>query len=203
MTDQLGRLWWWVTHFELGLPESLMLVISVVTLLIILFQVRLMLHQRSLMKEQLDIVKKQDEILSAERARRAVLEIKVELPTDTHGIKVFVKNSGTKTAKNFYWHLLVPPQILQYEYFKLEGTTDVGGQETLQIEGGAYRHFKGFAEKPLYPTRSMLLGVFVISHTAAPGVYSMFWSTVTEDGANPPEGQQTNRSVFTIGRINA
>ena len=209
MTDQLGRVWWWVTHLELGLPELLGILtalIGAVTLLIVLIQLRLMRRQTSLMevqtqlsKQQVDIVKKQDEILSAERARRAVLEIKVDLPAGTHGLSVSVENSGTKTAPNFYWHLLVPQHILQYENFKPEGTSELSSTGREEIEGVVYSNFSDFVAKPLYPTRLAKLGHFITSHTAPSGKYWMRWSTVSEDGANPPETDRLNRSAFTIG----
>jgi hypothetical protein len=164
---------------------------SVVTLGVVLRQLslmaeqtRLMIHQDNLMQRQTDVVVRQDETNRELMSRRVRLRMYMEGPSAQ--VAVFCRNDGNKTAQNFYWHLAVPATVAPLH------VRDGLGNEVLTFTRGEFhedvqcRHYSGLVPEPLYPTRVNP----VARITATDPELGLWWSTISEDGADPtPDGK--------------
>lgn len=136
VTITLLVLGWWIRQFTLqDLLALAAFLLSVITLVIVFIQLRLMRRQTSLMvsqteltskqteiaNTQLDIMRRQDEILAADRARQARLEMWIDAPIGSTIVNLHVKNSGNKTANCFYWHFMIPADIMAENQVWLNG----------------------------------------------------------------------------------
>ena len=214
MFCQLWRFWWWISHLAVQEPLALAsVVLGGATLFIVLVQLRLMKQQTSLMGSQtrlaskqaeiadtqLDIMRRQDEITAADRARRACLEFSVLVEHRDQTVRLHIKNSGNRTAHDFYWHLAIPVDIMQENQVWLGEDRPLPGKETLQLEDRPCRHFSGYQREPLFPTRQIFIASFGINPSAPRGAQPLFWSTICEDGKNPEAETDMTRSTITIG----
>jgi hypothetical protein len=214
MLYQLSRFLWWSAH--LTTQDSLTLVgvvLSGLTLIIVLVQLRLMKHQTSLMESQtrlatkqaeiadtqLVIMSRQDEIMAAERLRRACLEVSIAAAPGDRTVNLLIRNLGNKTANTFYWHLMIPVAIMEENQVWRGGNNPLPCSEVVQMEGQPHRHFAGYQSDPLFPTRQALIASFAIAPASPRGVHPVFWSTICEDGKNPEAETDMNRSTLTVG----
>jgi hypothetical protein len=180
MPESVGRFIYFLGHpseyiglWTLDLTLATVL-FSLVTLLVIL-------RQLNLMERQTDILVRQDELLS----RRARLFMYVE-PSPTGQVAVLCRNDGTKTAKDFYWHLSVPVAVSVNNVRNALGSDVLHHTGMASQDGTECRHYNCLVSDPLYPTRITPL---VRINTTDPKLL-LWWSTVTEDGADPtPDGK--------------
>lgn len=204
---------WWFGQFTLqdflGLAAFLL---SFATLVIVFIQLRLMKRQTSLMESQtdlaskqaeiantqLDIMRRQDEIMAADRARRARLELAINPQPGDRTVNLHVKNSGNKTAASFYWHFMIPIELMQENQIWLGGNMPQACTENLELQGRVCRHFRGYISEPLFPTRQNFIASFAIQPEAPRGGQPIFWSMISEDGKNPEAEGELNRSFLTI-----
>ena len=96
-----------------GLPigDRVAIVVAVVAVALVIYQTGIIILQSDLMKRQLRILEGQHELLQHQVAQRVAFEMSYELrhhSDDTFLIEFRVKNTGTKTASNFYWLILAP-----------------------------------------------------------------------------------------------
>lgn len=175
---------------------------SVVTLGVVLKQLslmaeqtRLMIHQDNLMQRQTDVLVRQDETNREVLSRRARLRMYMEGPSAQ--VTVFCRNDGNKTAKNFYWHLAVPSTVAL-----LHVRDGVDLDKVLSFTRGEFhedvqcRHYSGLVAEPLYPTRVKPLARI----TATDPELGLWWSTVSEDGADPTSDGKMQRMEREEGR---
>lgn len=138
------------------------------------------LRQLFITKRQLQILVRQDEINRELLSRRARLAMYTNSEPPGQ-LVVSCRNEGNKTAQNFYWHLLVPITVSRY------GVWSGAGKEILSNSGmetrdeSLYRRYGGFVQDPLYPSRSVILSRIATSDLSIP----LWWSTISEDGAEP------------------
>jgi hypothetical protein len=164
---------------------------SLVTLLVILRQLslmtgqsRLMRHQDDLMQRQTEILVRQDELLS----RRARLRMYKD-HSRPEQIVICCRNDGNKTAQNFYWHLSIPLTVGGGDVWDGLGNQVQRSVSVVSHEGVEYRHYTGLFHDPLYPTRDTPVVLIV---TKDPNI-SLWWSTISEDGADPTPDSKMQR----------
>jgi hypothetical protein len=155
--------------------------LAVATLWVVLRQLDLMKHQDTLMQRQTEILVRQDELLS----RRAKLRMYIDY-SQPGRVVIVCRNDGNKTAQNFYWHLSVPVTVAGNEVWDGLGNQPQISVSVISHEGIEYRHYTGLLRDPLYPTRDTPVVLIV---TKDPAI-SLWWSTISEDGADPiPDGK--------------
>lgn len=189
MFYQLHRFSWWITHLSLpDLFAFVTLVLSVATLAIVGFQVVLMVRQTGIMQRQ-------DEILAADRSRRSRLDLLAISDENLSWLKIGVQNSGNRTARGYYWHLFIPVDVMEHGQV-WQGDRQLSPTDTRECEGRQCRLFSGYEKDPLYPTRQALIAKFRVSHGALQGEHPIFWSIISEDGANPEKIGESNKLIF-------
>jgi len=142
------------------------------------------------MQRQLDILHRQDELMQ----RRADLSVRVVVkrPDQTDAnlrLEFLVKNSGNRSANDFYWHTYIPTQFSRNQNFSVPRTGDVAPFQTLDVEGIEYRHFATVYKEPAYPGREVPIGHIVSDNPTAGGQYEIHWQVIAEDGRFPPDGR--------------
>jgi hypothetical protein len=182
----VGLATWWLARRQLAVMRTQLKVME--------RQQQTMDQQTALAQTQLAIVKKQDELMMAQLARRASLSVDVNLKmrdgTNPNTRLTFeVKNGGNKTARDFYWHVAIPPEFSGQQNFTLP-RGDLAQFSQLDIEGaGVYRHFAGAVKDPLYPGRSFKLGEIACDNPGGPPLpLQVWWQVYSEDGPFPPDG---------------
>jgi hypothetical protein len=174
------------------LAATLAILLATKTFLLAKKQLTVMNQQLEIMARQLEIMGKQDELL----ARRAKLELLAEYKPSQHNdgslrdheFTFSVHNSGSKTAANYYWHLLLPRDVFGEVPLKLNLKRDVGLMcEPLERGGILYSYYRNSTIEPIYPTRHKLIGTITIGTIAAKQTVKILWSLVAEDGKFPPD----------------
>jgi len=158
--------------------------LGLVTLFIVLRQLGLMGEQTSLMQRQLEITVKQDALMEAQLARRAELTMEVTTYRGQHTPRLHfaVRNTGSKTASDFYWHLRIPAALTAQQ---LEYAGEYMQTEELPVRDGM-RSLRGHRDVPVYPTRAVEVGSIGLDYVLLdrPGVIR--WKLIFEDGVVPP-----------------
>lgn len=170
------------------LITGLALLVGLVTLFIVLRQLRVMREQQTTMRQQLDILQKQDEILAQRVDLGLMIHIIDKSEQDpTIRLKFFAHNAGNKTARDFYWHLCIPVELTgQYtriSYKKMPLASD----EVTKMEGTECHHFRSIYSQPLYPTRQVEMGTIGIEDPSMLKRFGVYWRFVSEDGVFPSE----------------
>jgi hypothetical protein len=137
---------------------------AVITFAVVVYQAILMRRQTSMMQVQAEIIKSQDAVFS----RRHRFELLIASHPSESGSRrttvVTFKNVGSRSARDFYWTVWVPPESGRAEIElssmvgEMSGRTMPWSQET--VEGARYTKYEGYYELPLYPTRSVTVGHF-------------------------------------------
>jgi hypothetical protein len=156
------------------------------TLVVVLVQLWVMIDQGRIAKRQLVIVQKQDELL----ARRAELEMQVATDGNINSVtfRFHAKNNGQKGARDFYWHLWIPLEMLGTAAM-LTGPDDVvyTPQGVNTFEGVAYNTYSNYMKDPVYPSRRLIFAQIGIHRERLTEPRKFGWVLATEDGAFPPQ----------------
>lgn len=144
--------------------------------------------QTVLMRQQLDLMSRQDQIVEAQ-LRRITLEVMFNIQsydqTSTRLVMIVsAHNIGQKTVRDFYWQLGIPQELFFGSSFMMNGTTM--GTELLNYATGQYQVTKGFCDKPLYPTRHLILCVLTLTNVTPTMLTTLVSKFVHEDGTDPP-----------------
>jgi hypothetical protein len=161
----------------------LSVLLSVFAVYLVFRQIRIMKRQTSVMERQLEIMRKQDDLL----ARHAELHVYAVTRVDASRVtlRMLAKNDGTSSARDFYWHVLLPTGCAA----AIQSTEGSGFNEVL--EGIQHTRFNGSVSLPLYPTRQTELTTISLDG-AVPGKWTVLWQLASEYGKFPaakPYGQ--------------
>jgi len=136
------------------------------------------------MERQLEITDKQDKLMEAQLARRAELTMEVTMDRSQGGprLNFAVRNTGNKSAPDFYWHLRIPAALMAQQFENAGPSTQL---DELPVKDGM-RGFRGHRDSPIYPTRAVQVGRIGLDYVLLdrPGVIR--WKLVCEDGVVPP-----------------
>ncbi len=170
------------------LITGLALLVGLVTLYIVVRQLRLMGEQQATMRQQLDILQKQDELLAQRADLRLIVSFIDKSEQDPSArLRFIAENVGNKTAKDFYWHLHIPIQLsgqhTKFSYRKQPLQSD----EVTKIGGTECRHFRGINAEPVYPSRAVNLGTIGIDDPSTMKQFAVYWQFIAEDGKFPSE----------------
>jgi hypothetical protein len=177
-----------------GLPigDRVAIVVAVVAVALVIYQTGIIILQSDLMKRQLRILENQHELLQRQLAHRVAFEMSYELrhhSDDTFLIEFRVKNTGTKTANNFYWLILAP--VYQFhELLRGDVTAPVYPIDThLEIDGVKCRQTSIYRAEPLYPGREVAVAVSYLMKHKARAPFSVWWQITSEGGLTPDNGE--------------
>ena len=189
MTDSIGRLVYFLGHpsdyIGLWLLDSTVLLLAL-TLLVVLRQ--LFVTQR-----QMEILLRQD-ALNREVLSRRVRLLMYAKPEPPGQLVVFCRNDGNKTAQNFYWHLFIPITVSRYGVWNAAGKEILSTTGIESQDGALYRHYNGFVPDPLYPTRMTPVARIATHDMRLP----LWWSTISEDGADPTSDGEMQRMELNL-----
>jgi hypothetical protein len=155
------------------------------TVLLLALTLIVALRQLFITQRQMEILIRQDELNREVLSRRVrlLLYIKPEPPGQ---LVVLCRNDGNKTAQNFYWHLSVPITVSRYGVWNSSGKEMLSSSRMETHDEELFRHYTGFVPDPLYPTRMVPVARIATHETNIP----LWWSAVSEDGADPsPNGE--------------
>lgn len=146
------------------------------TLVVVLYQVRIMNRQLSLMN-------KQDELLS----RKSKLTVLGEHNSTTSKFEFIAHNIGTKGANDFYWHLYVPTALSTTMNVLDEAARSLvpASPELVEFDGDMFRHFSTDHPYKLYPSRQKLFASLPLPSAGTKGTFIFYWQLVGEDGVFP------------------
>ncbi len=182
------------------------LILGGFTLWIVIRQLRVMEQQKnimegrdSLMQQQLQIMTRQDEILS-QRSRLTVCGY-------YDGIKglvvVVATNTGTKTARDFYFHLWIPLTLVPQDHVELFLANPTSPEPPIArdvqapaiVKGVSYHYVTGYVPEPLYPSRSGPVARFRVPSDDKPGTFTLLWQIVGDDGVFPSSSDTGEAAV--------
>lgn len=166
---------------------------AIVTLILVIYQVKLQREQTRLARDQTrlaerqtQLIERQDEIL----VRRARLELIARVRpkaldmTVREGwvrIEFRIENRGGRGASNYYWHLYFP-RVWPYEWEG--GVVQPTHKDRIYRRGGLwFRYFAGYVDRPLHPKRSSVIGSMRIPQDRLP--FTIEWQATCDDGAFP------------------
>jgi len=183
-----------LTSLRSDLNNKVSLFLSVFVLVLVIVQIRLMIRQDRMMKDQLKIAMRQDETARLLFARKASLELTINGNKRAvtvrgrergnifeYGLKFSVFNSGDKSVKGIYNHILIPAELQPVSGSSYLGNLSKSGES--KIEGTKCSNYKNYVEEPVFPTRSLEIGT--LSFKGPPGAYKILWQIAAEDGAFP------------------
>jgi hypothetical protein len=143
-------------------------------------------EQTAIAKRQSEIAETQHRIMLDQLSQRPVLEMRVvNASQGNDGLETFaidVFNSGSKPAKDIFWHLNVDSALAKKLVFEWSAPIERVNEGT---EGGrSFVHFRGFRPKPLYPQRYSVLCTVTVS-AAVENYGEVRWQVVSEGGRFP------------------
>lgn len=160
------------------------------------------LVQLDLMRRQTRLMERQNEIVEAQLAQVPSLKVlqRIGKQGRTAQILFSVRNGGTKTARDFYLHLLLPARLtsLAGRPFYVPGGVSLS-EASYRHEGQQYTLIEGFVALPIYPTRAADLFALSVDEETAQGTYRAHWRVVTEDGPFPPTANEWGELVIRVG----
>jgi hypothetical protein len=168
------------------------IVISIVAVVVVMYQASLMIIQSDLLKRQLRIMERQHDILERQLAQRASFDMTYELrhhSDDTFLIEFRVKNTGTKAASGFYWLILTPVNEF-HELLRPDVTSKVFPTES-PVEMGAAkcRRTSVYCAEPLYSGRETIVAVSYLMKEKARTPFAVWWQITSEGGLSPDTGE--------------
>jgi hypothetical protein len=108
---------------------------------------------------------------------------------DTFLIEFQVRNTGTKTAHDFYWLICTPVNEF-HELLRPDVTSKVFPTETpAEIEAAKYRKTSVYYAEPLYPGRQITVAVSYLMKEKAKVPFAVWWHITSEGGLSPDHGQ--------------
>jgi len=118
--------------------------------------------------------------------RRADLKLKVVVDrlAGVPRLTLRAQNDGTGTARDFYWHLWMPVRFTTQNLVS-DKAGPLRWEKEEEIAGVGYRHYQGFHDEPVYPTRSVSVAV-VSANGPFQGAAPIGWQFTSEDGTFPP-----------------
>lgn len=175
-------------------------VIGVIQWQIMEAQREIMNDQTALMSDQLKLMTRQDQIIE-EQLRHVELEVMYNLTsydqqTGRVLISVSAHNIGPKAVRDFYWHAGVPEEFFVGNSFMMNGSTLP--VEPLMNNDIRYQLAKGFCERPLYPTRQLVLCTLTLVNITPATLVTLASKFVHEDGTDP-QGEQYATETIDIG----
>jgi hypothetical protein len=172
--------------------DRMAIVIAVVAVVSVVYQTTLMMVQSDLLRRQLRIMERHQETLEGYLARRATLDLTYELrhhSDDMFLIEFRARNTGTKTARDFYWLILTPVNEF-HELLRPDVSSKVLPVELhVEIEASKYRQTSGYCAEPLYPGREATLAVSYLMKEKAKVPFAVWWRLTSESGLAPEHGE--------------
>ena len=135
------------------------------------------------------ISKKQDRILDEQRTQKAELHVELFVTHVALERQVCVANRGTKGARDFYWHLLIP--VAETNGLKVvQWDVPLRKEDIVRVAGMDHLRTGNFVQKPAYPGRNAVCATLRFDPSAraanAPPV-TLLWRISSEDGQFPSE----------------
>jgi hypothetical protein len=166
-------------------------------------QMKITQRQLALDEEQLQLSKRNDELASKQlelMSRRHVLiptvrvtNVSYGVPTPRVRLRVDVMNTGDRTAKNFFWHVLIPTSAT---LGKVEGD---GVRSPTTVDSITYDNFRGFHRHPTYPSREVSCAQYKLADVVE-NEFHVLVRLVAEDGAFPSNEGWTRLKIVVPPR---
>jgi hypothetical protein len=100
-----------------------------------------------------------------------------------------VFNAGNKSARDFYWGILVPYRFYRDAELELRGgALSTRPDDIARTDDEQRIVIDGYYDKPLYPRRNIKLGYALVRPTVSDDFF-FEWSIQAEDGTHPSTGQ--------------
>jgi hypothetical protein len=152
----------------------------------------LLAELKALEAKQADIAEVQHRMVMEQAARRASLTL-ADRPMSNDGSKVHlalaIKNGGQSAAEGIYWHVFVDATVDAEVDFQFRRISE-------RVVEGDVVHYRGFADQPIFPTRSVNICSPVIG-IARLNQCEIRWQLVCRDGVFPADGQH---GAIRVGR---
>jgi hypothetical protein len=128
---------------------------------------------------------------------QSVLLTVVTSPSHQRTCRLTVKNTGRRSAREYYWHVYIPIELTDHLNLVWSGNPDAIPQEDVPIETQVYRHYRDLSRLPVFPDNTVLLATIEVKPTAPNGQWNLLWRLQADDGAFPSKENTLGKFTLT------